>query len=83
MFFKVKDNEGNIYTNNMSPDADKWIIVIQFGTSYTQVIVQDKILNDQGEIIYPEKNIIIPLNELHWLDMIAVNSNEIGEWVVQ
>ena len=80
MLIKVKDKEGNIYTNNMSKSNDKSILEIHFCTSYTQVVVQDTIVNDEGVTIYSEKDIIIPLENPNWADMIAVDDNEIGEW---
>jgi len=83
MIVKVRDKDGNIYTNDMSHNADKWILEIHFGTSYTQVIVQDKLQNDEGNEIFPQKNIIIPMGDMYWIDMLAVNENEIGEWVVK
>lgn len=80
MLIKVKDREGNIYSNDMSIDNDKSIIEIHFCTSYTQAIVQDTLVNEQGTTTYPTKDIIIPLENPNWVDMIAVNEDEIGEW---
>ena len=80
MLIKVKDKEGNVYTSDMSKENDKSILEMHFCTSYTQVIVQDTIIDENGKTIYPEKDIIIPLEGGNWVDMIAVDEDEIGEW---
>lgn len=60
MFITVKDEEGNIYTNDMSKNNDKTIIEIHFSTSRTEVIVQDIEINSIGKTVYVYKSIIIP-----------------------
>lgn len=80
MLIEVKDKEGNIYSSNMSKENNKSILAIHFCTSYTQVNVQDKAVNEYGEYYYPEKDIIIPLEGGNWVDMIAIEEDEIGSW---
>lgn len=79
MLIKVKDYEGNLYTNEMF-NNDRTILEMHFCTSYTQVIVQTIETDENGKQTYPEKNIIIPLENASWVDMIAVSEDEIGEW---
>ena len=75
----VKDNEGNVYT--MPSNTYKCIIEIHYSTSYYQFIVQDVITDEDGGVLYPEKTIIVPINENNWVDFIAVKESEIGELV--
>lgn len=83
MLIKVKDSQGTIYTNDMCDNAESWILEIHFGVEYTQVIVQDKVLKDDGiTYTYLEKNIIIKGDKFSWIDSFAVSEDEIGEWVI-
>lgn len=75
----VKDNEGNVYT--MPSNTDKSITAIHYSTSYYQFIVQDVITGEDGKVFYPEKTIIVPINENNWVDFLAVKENEVGELV--
>ena len=75
----VKDNEGNIYT--MPSNTDKSITEIHYSTSYYQFIVQDVIVGEDGKTLYPEKTIIVPINESNWVDFLAVKESELGELV--
>ena len=75
----VKDNEGNVYT--MPSNTSKCIIEIHYSTSYYEFIVQDVITGEDGETLYPEKTIIVPINENNWVDFIAVKESELGELV--
>ena len=77
----VKDNEGNVYA--MPSDTNKSITEIHYSTSYYQFIVQDVITGEDGEILYPEKTIIVPINENSWIDFVAVKESEIGELVTE
>lgn len=84
MKIAVKDREGNIYTNDMSDENKQSIIEIHFSTSYTQVIVQDQIVDDEGSDRFLTKDIIIPIEQDglgYVIDMMAVKDYEIGEWV--
>ena len=75
----VKDNTGNVYT--MPSNTSKCITEIHYSTSYYQFIVQDVITREDGENIYPEKTIIVPINENNWIDFLSVKENELGELV--
>ena len=75
----VKDSTGNVYT--MPSSTNKSIIEIHYSTSYYQFIVQDVIVGEDGEVLYPEKTIIVPINESNWVDFIAVKESELGELV--
>ena len=75
----VKDSEGNVYT--MPSETSTCILEVTYSTSYYQFIVQDVITGEDGEILYPEKTIIVPINEDNWIDFIAVKESEIGELV--
>ena len=75
----VKDNEGNLYT--MPSNTNKSITEIHYSTSYYQFIVQDVITDDDGQSLYPEKTIIVPIKEGNWVDFIAVKESELGELV--
>lgn len=75
----VKDNEGNVYT--MPSNTDKSIIEIHYSTSYYQFVVQDVITGEDGETLYPEKTIIVPINESNWVDFLAVKESELGELI--
>ena len=73
----VKDSIGNVYT--MPSDTSKCIIEIHYSTSYYQFIVQDVMIGEGGEKIYPEKTIIVPINENNWIDFISIKERELGE----
>ena len=75
----VKDSEGNVYT--MPSNTNKSITEIHYSTSYYQFIVQDVITGEDGEILYSEKTIIVPINENNWIDFLAVKESELGELV--
>ena len=75
----VKDNKSNVYT--MPSNTNKSITEIHYSTSYYQFIVQDVITGEDGEVLYPEKTIIVPINENNWIDFLAVKESEIGELV--
>ena len=75
----VKDNEGNVYT--MPSSTSKSITEIHYSTAYYQFIVQDVITDDDGQSLYPEKTIIVPIKEGNWVDYIAVKESELGELV--
>ena len=75
----VKDNEGSVYA--MPSETSTCILEVTYSTSYYQFIVQDVITGEDGEILYPEKTIIVPINEDNWIDFIAVKESEIGELV--
>ena len=73
----VKDSTGNVYT--MPSNTSKCIIEIHYSTSYYQFTVQDVITGEDGEELYPEKAIIVPINENNWIDFLAVKESELGE----
>lgn len=73
----VKDSTGNVYT--MPSNTSKCIIEIHYSTSYYQFTVQDVITGEDGEELYPEKTIIVPINENNWIDFLAVKESELGE----
>lgn len=75
----VKDSTGNIYT--MPSNTSKSITEVHYSTSYYQFMVQDVITGEDGETLYPEKTIIVPINEDNWIDFLAVKESEIGELV--
>ena len=75
----VKDKQGNIYT--MPSKTSTCILEVHYSTSYYQFIVQDVITGEDGEILYLEKTIIVPINENNWIDFIAVKESELGELV--
>ena len=75
----VKDSAGNVYT--MPSNTSKCIIEIHYSTSYYQFIVQDVITGEDGEKAYPEKTIIVPINENNWIDFLAVKESELWELV--
>ena len=83
MILKVKDNKtGVIYTSDMSDENKHSILNINFCTSYTQVEVQDEILED-GELIYPTHDIILKPSggKVNWVDLIAIKDDNDGEWI--
>jgi hypothetical protein len=85
MEIKVKDtNTGVIYSNDMAKGNKHTILEIHFCTSYTQVKVQDEEVNEVGGNCWPKHDIIIPseLSKVNWVDMIAVQNDPIGEWVL-
>lgn len=77
---KVKDNEGNVYSTDMT--ETNVITAIHFCTSYTTFEVQEEYLTDDGKK-YKHKDIIVPINkplDLEYvLDLMAVKDEEIGE----
>ena len=73
----VKDSTGNVYT--MPSSTSKCITEIHYSTSYYQFIVQDVIAGDDGEELYPEKTIIVPINGNNWIDFLSVKESELGE----
>lgn len=75
----VKDQQGNVYT--MPSDTETCILEVHYSTAYFQFIVQDVRIGENAETIYPEKNIIVPLNKELWVDFIAVDDSELGELV--
>ena len=75
----VKDSTGNVYT--MPSNTSKCIIEIHYSTSYYQFIVQDVVTGEGGEKVYPEKTIVVPINENKWTDFLAVKESELGELV--
>ena len=75
----VKDSTGNVYT--MPSNTRKCIIEIHYSTSYYQFIVQDVVTGEGGEKVYPEKTIVVPINENKWIDFLAVKDSELGELV--
>ena len=75
----VKDSEGNVYT--MPSETSTCILEIHYSTSYYQFEVQDTVEHEDGTIIYPKKTIIVIINKDNWVDLIAVDENEIGELV--
>lgn len=72
----VKDSQGEVYT--MPSDTPKCILEVHYSTSYLQFVVQDHIVDEEGNERFPEKNVIVPLNEDNWIDFIAVNDDEYG-----
>lgn len=79
MLIKVKDKNGEIFT--MPSVTPKCILSIHYSTSYYQFIVQDYIIDEEGNERFPEKDIIVPINSDNWIDLIAVNDDEIGELI--
>ena len=75
----VKDSTGNVYT--MPSNTSKCIIEIHYSTSYYQFIVQDVVTGEGREKVYPEKTIVVPINENKWIDFLAVKESELGELV--
>ena len=75
----VKDKQGNVYT--MPSETSTCILEVTYSTSYYQFIVQDVVTGEDGETLYPEKTIIVPINENNWVDFLAVKESEIGELV--
>ena len=83
MKLKVKNKRtGVIYTSDMS-DSNKHVITeINFCTSYTQVSVQDEIISN-GKTLFPVHDIILKAigTESNWVDLIATQNDDDGEWV--
>ena len=75
----VKDSTGNVYT--MPSNTSKSIIEIHYSTSYYEFIVQDVVTGEDGEKVYPEKTIIVPINGDNWADFFAIEEDELGELV--
>ena len=75
----VKDSTGNVYT--MPSNTSKCIIEIHYSTSYYQFIVQDITTGEDGEELYPEKTIIVPINGDNWIDFLSVKESELGKLV--
>jgi hypothetical protein len=81
---KIREIEtGDVYSSDMSEDNKKTILSIDFCTSYTEVEVQDEVLEEDasGLVIkkYPTKCLIAkPIgSKVSFIDMIAVQ--ELGE----
>ena len=75
----VKDKQGNVYT--MPSETSTCILEVHYSTSYYQFEVQDTVEHDNGTIMHPQKTIIVLINKENWVDLIAVDENEIGEIV--
>lgn len=75
----VKDKQGNVYT--MPSETSTCILEIHYSTSYYQFEVQDTVEHEDGTITHPKKTIIVIINKDNWVDLIAVDENEIGELV--
>ncbi len=83
MEIKVRDRVNHkIYSNDMSKKDKACILSIHFCTGYTQVEVQDEII-EEGKIIYKTHSIILPpLNgDSNWLDSIATLKDNHGKWI--
>ena len=84
MELKIKDKvTGVIYTNDMSDSNKHVILALNFCTSYTQVTVQDEIIDEGGNKEYPSKDIILPPmgTKPNWVDLIATQEDNEAEWV--
>lgn len=77
----VRDKNGEIYT--MPSDSPKCILEVHYSTSYYQFVVQDHVVDDEGNETFPQKDIIVPLNTDNWVDFIAVKEHEIGSIVLE
>ena len=78
----VEDNNGTVYTNDMSDENKHTILEIHFCTSYTYVRVQDEIITN-GTKTYPTKDIIIDQTingKANVIDFLAIKASEIGKW---
>lgn len=75
----VKDKQGKIYT--MPSETATCILEVHYTTSYYQFVVQDTVEGDCGALYFPEKTIIVPIDESNWIDFISVLENETGELV--
>jgi len=76
---QVKDKSGNVYS--MPSNSPQCILEVHYSTSYYQFVVQDYVIDENGEEKFPEKDIIVPLNTDNWIEFIAIDSEEIGEIV--
>ncbi|QUW34562.1 hypothetical protein J8Y17_28110 (plasmid) [Bacillus cereus] len=74
----IKDSKGEVYT--MPSQTDKCIYEVHYSTSYIQFIVQD-IVEEDGKVLYPSKNIFVILENSNPIDLIALKDDEIGELV--
>lgn len=84
MDLKIRDKvTGVIYTNDMSDGNKHVILALNFCTSYTQVTVQDEIIDEDGNKKYPSKDIILPPigAKPNWIDLIATQEDNEAEWV--
>jgi len=84
MELNIKDKvTGVIYSSDMSDGNKHTITALNFCTSYTQVTVQDEIIDEGGVKKYPEKDLIIPPigTNPNWIDLIATQNDNEGEWV--
>ena len=81
MLISVRNKRtGKVYDSSMKSDAS--ILEIHFCTSYTEVIVQDEIVNDSGNKSYPTHSIFIPVeSNSSWIDLIAIQNDDEGEFV--
>ena len=84
MLIQVIDSETNVvYSNSMRISNKHTILEIHFCTSYTQVRVQDEII-ENGNIRYPQHDLFLdPLDgSMDWADFIAITDNDhLGEWI--
>jgi len=76
---------GNVFTNDMTEDNDRIIYEIHFCTSYTQVLTQSRVVNDEGETIINNGEIFIECGDTaddlaKALDFVAIPSGSNGEW---
>ena len=84
MNLKIRDKvTGVIYTNDMSDCNKHVILALNFCTSYTQVTVQDEIIDEGGNKKYQSKDIILPPvgTKPNWIDLIATQEDNEAEWV--
>ena len=57
------------------------IVEIHFSTSYTQVVVQDEVVSESGCVSWPVHDLIIPIKNSNWVDLIATQDDDEGEFV--
>ena len=84
MKIKVKDlKTGIIYTNDMNDKNEHTILSIDFCTSYKEINVQDKIIDENGKKKYPTKTLIAqPIgSEPYWVDLIATQGDDEGIFI--
>lgn len=77
MKISIKDNEGNLYENNMQNNVERYILELHFCTSYTEAVCYDVV---DGEHI--ERHIIVENEGANPIDLLCIgNDKEIGYWV--
>jgi hypothetical protein len=84
MLIQVRNTKtGEIFSNSMDKDNKNTILSIHFCTSYTQVCVQEEVVEEDGTTKYPSYDLIIPLlnSKENWVDLIAIKDDTKGEWV--